>query len=52
MFGLFDEPAAPAPFYDIALPPQPQPSFDNIIREIHAQNVHIQLLEQQKKNMT
>ena len=47
MFGLFDEPANPS-----APKPTPTPSFDDIVKEIHAQNAHIQLLKQQREMMT
>lgn len=47
MSRFFDEPARPS-----TPKPTPTSSFDGVIREIHAQNVCIQLLEQQRENMT
>ena len=43
MSGLFDKstgPSAPKP------KPSPQVSFEDMVKEIHAQNAHIQILEQ------
>lgn len=49
MSGLFDEPASPS----VPKPePAPQVSFDNVVKEIHAQNACIQTLEQQRETMT
>ena len=47
MSGLFDELTGPS-----APKPTPTPSFDDIVKEIYAQNTCIQLLEQQRENMT
>lgn len=48
MSGLFDEPASPsAPKTN----PMPQPSFEDVVKEIHAQNAWIQILEQQRETM-
>ena len=40
MSGLFDELAGPS-----APKPTPTPSFNDVIKEIHVQNAHTQLLE-------
>lgn len=44
MSGLFDEPASPS----APTPTNPTLPFD-IVKEIHMQNTHIQLLEQQRE---
>lgn len=48
MSEFFDEstsPSTPKP------EPAPQVSFNNMVKEIHAQNAHIQILEQQREAM-
>ena len=48
MSRLFNEPASPStPKTD----PVPQVSFDDVVKEIHTQNVQIQILEQQRETM-
>lgn len=48
MSRLFNEPASPStPKTD----PVPQVFFDDVVKEIHTQNVQIQILEQQRETM-
>ena len=49
MFRLFNKPAGPSAPKTM---PMPQPLFDDVVKEIHAQNAHTQLLEQQRETMT
>ena len=48
MSVLFDEPAGPS---TPKLEPVSQVSFDNVVKEIHAQDAWIQILEQQRETM-
>ena len=46
MSGLFDEPARPS---TPKTNPSPQVSFEDVVKEIYAQNARIQILEQQRE---
>lgn len=53
MLGLFNEPAGPSAGPSVLKSePAPQVSFNDMLKEIHAQNIHIQILEQQSETMT